>query len=515
EEDWEGDDFKNLRPASHFDTEKLKHHLAADLDLVSQMISSVEGFHPNDPKVGVEWDPKARALLAILNGTGSRESGVSIEDLRQKLGGARLEDAKVLIFTQYADTVTYLKKLLEHGLRPARKDVFFALNDADLEKVKGRFSPSTMPVPWTDAQVEDAGGRIDILLATDKLSEGCNLQEAQVVINYDLPWAPHTLIQRIGRVDRLKSANERVLQINFLVDEHIQQQLSLQELVQRRMQQIHQHIGEDNKVVTEDETLNDLALKRILMENADALDAGDPDDHEFSRPNMVRRLRKLREHDPERFKRIASMRMNQRAAWRAKVESAIPGAVMVHPKKTHPARLQLASEHHQALLESEALLLIKPEEAAARLRWDASHWRRMESHLVSPVAQRHPTRDAAPELFNRWQNLIRRGADTGGLPGALEDQLRERLARWIDLRQDERERHRLPAVAAKTFAVDNPDAWHRSWDEWLEKFESVGAGATSAQGQEVAPAQEDLRLGVALAPATTPNQSQDSGSREP
>lgn len=353
-------------------------------------------------------------------------------------------------------------------------------------------------------EVEAADGRIDILLATDKLSEGCNLQEAQVVINYDLPWAPHTLIQRIGRVDRLKSGNERVLQINFLVDEHIQQQLSLQELVQRRMQQIHQHIGEDNKVVTEDETLNDLALKKILLEDANALDAGDPDDHEFSRPNMVRRLRLLRTQDPERFKRITSMRMNQRAAWKAKEDSAIPGAVMVHPKKSHPARLQLATEHHQSLLESEALLQIKPDASAGRLRWDASHWRKLEAHLASQVTQRPQAREAAPEMFTRWQNLIRRGADTGGLTGAFEDLLRERLARWVDLRQDERERYRLPSVAAKSYEVTKPDAWHQSWDAWLECFESVSASAPSSQSVEPAPSQAELRLGVALAPSIDP-----------
>lgn len=492
--------FARHRPASHFDIEKLKAHLQADRDLVSRMASKIENFHPNDPKVGVEWDPKARALLSILNGEDNGGTGVFLDELRAKLGGARLEDAKVLIFTQYADTVTYLKSLLTYGLRPARKAAFFALNDADLERVKGRFSPSTMPRKWSDAEVNEAGGRIDILLATDKLSEGCNLQEAQVVINYDLPWAPHTLIQRVGRVDRLKSENQQVLQINFLVDEHIQQQLSLQELIQRRMQQIHQHIGEDNKVVTEEETLNDLALKRILLENPDALDAGDPDDQEFSRPNMIRRLRKLREQDPERFKRIVSMRMNQRAAWGANQPSAISGAVMVHPKKSHPPRLQLASEHHQALLESEALLQVKPEEGAARLRWDASHWKDLASQLTATALPRPQAREAAPDLFTRWQNLIRRGADTGGVSGVFEDLLRERLNRWIELRQDERERYRLPAVAAKTFAVGSPEAWHQAWDAWLERFELIGSGASSPLDPNAAPQSEDLRLGVALVP---------------
>ena len=271
------------------------------------------------------------------------------------------------------------------------------------------------------------------------------------------------------------------------------------------MQQIHQHIGEDNRVVTEDETLNDSALKRILLEDSGALDAGDPDDHAFSRPNIIRRLRKLREQEPERFNRIVSMRLNQRAAWRSSKPTSIPGAVMAQEKKVHPARLQLASEHHQALLESEALELIQPASSAERVRWDTTHWKGLEARLVSAVPAGQEPQPALPDLYTRWMNLIRRGSDSGGLIGTFEDQIRDRLARWLDLRQDERSRFALPAVVAKSFAVESPQAWHESWDPWMERFESLGALPVSSQGPDKAtPSADEFMLGVALVPVLEP-----------
>jgi hypothetical protein len=474
------------------------------------MISDVAAFHPDDPKVAAEWDPKVRTLLAILNGDAKQLNAGVYKELSEKLGSPAPGQAKVLIFTQYADTVTYLRKVLEAHLRPERERRFLALTpEIDIVKTKGRFSPSTMPEPWDTKQVAQAGGQVDILLATDKLSEGCNLQEAHVVVNYDLPWAPHTLIQRVGRVDRLKSENERILQINFLVDDHIEEQLSLEALVHRRMQQIHKHIGEDNKVVREDETLNDRALKQILLEDSDGLDVSDPDDHEYSRPNMVRRLRMLRETEPDHFERIRTMRMNQRAAWRTTLNHSIPGAVMVPGKSStglvHPPRLMLSPADHPNLLESDALGFIAPAADASTVKWDSDHWRRIAAQLtesaLQPKASAKPKRTAKAPNWVKWFDLVGRASDAGVLSAEFEDLLRDRLHRWADLRRDEAEKYPLPVLKVKSFAAQDVNLWHQTWDLWLDKFEAVSRGMQEPQREgKDAPSIQDLKLGVALVP---------------
>ena len=502
--------FTRMKPASHFNVPRLKSLLNADLGLINEMIKDVAQFHPSDPGIAAEWDPKVRTLLGILNGEkDSLKPGV-LSELSGKLGEPALQNAKVLVFTQYADTVTYLEKVLEAHLASNRKQRFLALTPAvDIVKAKGRFSPTTMPEPWSMAQVAQAGGRVDILLATDKLSEGCNLQEAHVVVNYDLPWAPHTLIQRVGRVDRLKSENENILQINFLVDEHIEEQLSLEALVHRRMQQIHKHIGEDNKVVREDETLNDRALKRILLEDSEGLDVADPDDHEFSRTNMVRRLRTIRETEPEWFSRIRSMRLNQRAAWQGAPLGSIPGAVMVDGRNAagivHAPRLMLSPRDHIRLLEADALKLIAPKPGASTIRWGSDRWRQIVEALDDPATpgssagRKRPVKNTN---WKKWVDLVGRASDAGVLSAEFGELLRDRLHRWSVLRGDEARKYRLPILKLKSFPANDVEAWHQIWDEWLAKFELVSRGTkqdTVAEA-EVGPAADEFRLGVALVP---------------
>ena len=503
--------FTRMKPSSHFNIPRLKSLLNSDLGLIDEMIEDVAQFHPSDPGVAAEWDPKVRALLGILNGEkGGLKPGV-LSELSSKLGEPALDQAKVLIFTQYADTVTYLAGVLEAHLRPDRKHRFLALTpEVDIVKAKGRFSPSTMPEPWSVAQVAHAGGRVDILLATDKLSEGCNLQEANVVVNYDLPWAPHTLIQRVGRVDRLKSENENILQINFLVDEHIEEQLSLEALVHRRMQQIHKHIGEDNKVVREDETLNDRALKRILLEDSEGLDVADPDDHDFSRTNMVRRLRSLRETDPERFGQIRSMRLNQRAAWKGAPFGSIPGAVMVDGRNAagivHAPRLMLSPRDHVRLLEADALKLIAPKPGAATVKWGSDRWRQIVEALDDPATpgssagRKRPVKNTN---WKKWVDLVGRALDSGVLNAEFGELLRDRLHRWSVLRGDEAKKYRLPILKIKAFPANDVEAWHLTWDEWLAKFELVSRGnQQDGPDESEAPAVDEFKLGVALVPVS-------------
>lgn len=118
------------------------------------------------------------------------------DKLKHLLSILRKQDTKILIFSEYIDTADYLHERLKHAFKPTRVVELLTGNTAKGEKrrlILG-FAP--------EAQGGSASRQIDILIGTDAISEGENLQDARVLVNYDLPWTPLRLVQRLGRVDR-------------------------------------------------------------------------------------------------------------------------------------------------------------------------------------------------------------------------------------------------------------------------------------------------------------------------
>src|SRR5205823_5397350 len=115
---------------------------------------------------------------------------------------------KVLVFTQFADTANYLTSQLQRlGVDRVTAVTGGADNPTELA---WRFSPVSNEQTYPPAR------QLQALIATDVLSEGQNLQDAAIVVNYDLPWAIIRLIQRAGRVDRIGQQAEKILCYSFL-----------------------------------------------------------------------------------------------------------------------------------------------------------------------------------------------------------------------------------------------------------------------------------------------------------
>ena len=146
---------------------------------------------------------------------------------------------KLLIFTQFKDTADYLyDKLKERGV-DGLAEVFGGMDD--ISGYVKRFSPTS-----NDA----AAGEMDelrVLITTDTLSEGQNLQDAHIIVNFDLPWAIIRLIQRAGRVDRIGQKAEEILCYCFLPEDGINKVIKLRERLSSRMRQNAELIGSDEK----------------------------------------------------------------------------------------------------------------------------------------------------------------------------------------------------------------------------------------------------------------------------
>ena len=182
------------------------------------------------------------------------------------------ENRKVIVFTAFADTARYLYD----ELAPWTQDTLglaSALvtgtggNQTTLPRLrKDLVSILTAFAPRTKERPDDlaAEGEIDLLIATDCISEGQNLQDCDWLINYDIHWNPVRIIQRFGRIDRLGAPNERIQLVNFWPNLELEEYLRLEQRVSGRMVLLDiSATGEENLIEQQSgDPMNDLEYRR-------------------------------------------------------------------------------------------------------------------------------------------------------------------------------------------------------------------------------------------------------------
>lgn len=199
----------------------------------------------------------AKALLHVLKLTGewNAATDTKLAALEALLTKTHLRD-KVLIFTQFADTAIYLgEQLTNRGV----KDLAVVTNQtADPVTLARRFSPST------NGGLRNGETDLRVLIATDVLAEGQNLQDAHLVVNFDLPWAIIRLIQRVGRVDRIGQKHDTITVYSFLTADGVDRIIRLRARLFHRLQQNQEVIGTDESFFGEDaaNTLRDLYTEK-------------------------------------------------------------------------------------------------------------------------------------------------------------------------------------------------------------------------------------------------------------
>jgi len=241
-----------------FDMARLRTAVENDCDYLNQMYALVKDISP-------ESDDKLRTLRRLL---------------RRKPFNTK----KVLIFSQYAETVDYLFKNLKGLVSPQELERVYSRSE-NLASVIKRFAPKANP--YLPGRSEPS---IRVLVGTDVLSEGHNLQDCSVVINYDLHWNPVRLIQRVGRVDRVTTEAEAILVYNFLPERELERQLGLREKLRRRIQEIHDFIGEDAPILERTERLNKEAVYAIYEGSEDILDIEEEADVVTEAEAFIRQL---------------------------------------------------------------------------------------------------------------------------------------------------------------------------------------------------------------------------------
>jgi superfamily II DNA or RNA helicase len=251
-------------------------HLARDKQQLSILENAAKA-------VGVAHDAKLAQLKTIIS-----------EKITSPTTNDRGEaNRKVLVFTAFADTANYLYEALvtwaksEHGVNIAlvsggSRPNATTFGKAEFGQILANFSPRAKQRAKMRGMPQE--GEIDILIATDCISEGQNLQDCDLLVNYDIHWNPVRIIQRFGRIDRIGSTNSSIQLVNFWPTPDLNKYINLKSRVESRMALVdvaataedNLLLGDDLKELIEDDLrYRDKQLIRLRDEVLDLEDFSD------------------------------------------------------------------------------------------------------------------------------------------------------------------------------------------------------------------------------------------------
>ena len=233
----------------------------------------------------------------------------------------------LIVFTESKETAEYLEKNLDKIYKG---------------KVISHSSKSSKSV--TDRIIENYDPKhrnpkddLRILVSTEVLSEGVNLHRSNVVINYDLPWNPTRVIQRVGRVNRVGTAHDFIYIYNFFPTVQSNDAIKLEEAAIGKIQAFHDMLGEDTAYLTDGEIVNSYELfKRV---NSKELIEGEEEESELK---YLAEIRAIRDNNPELFEAIKRLPKKARSA---KEHSLEQDSVLTFFRKGKLRKMFISSEN--------------------------------------------------------------------------------------------------------------------------------------------------------------------------
>jgi superfamily II DNA or RNA helicase len=222
--------------ATLYDVQALSKAVKADKKLLEDWAATAETVSPN-------IDPKLARLVDNLAEIAARAKAEAASDQEER------NKRKTLIFSYYADTAIWINDHLQDVVRSDSRLAAFrdritivSGDTSGRESAIFGFAPESTESPT-------GNDRYDILVSTDVLAEGVNLQQAQNIINYDLPWNPMRLVQRHGRIDRIGSPHTRVFLRCFFPDVQLDRLLLLENRLKNKLATAAAGVGLENEVL--------------------------------------------------------------------------------------------------------------------------------------------------------------------------------------------------------------------------------------------------------------------------
>lgn len=233
---------------------------------------------------GIDRDPKWEKFLKLLKNEPT------------------FQDTKILLFTESRETAEYLSLRIADSLKEETLCFSGSSKRSLREEVIDNF----------DARVRKPKDDYRILITTDSLSEGVSLHRSNVVINYDIPWNPTRMMQRVGRVNRVDTKFDRVFTYNFFPSDEGNNEIGLREAAEAKIEAFIEMLGSDARLLTENEEIKSFNLfDRITSKETIT---GESEEDEESELKYLQIIRDIQLNDKPLFAHIRDLPKKARAA---------------------------------------------------------------------------------------------------------------------------------------------------------------------------------------------------------
>lgn len=276
-----------------YTAEEFRPELIEDLATDLQLLREIRALW-----VKIDSDPKLEKFMAELQ------------------TNPNLKDRHLVIFTESKETGEYL---FENLNRRFPGEVLFYSSQG------GRYAEGEKSVPVARRLIKESfdpnyhtqNDKIRILISTDVLAEGINLHRSNTVINYDLPWNPTKVLQRVGRVNRVGTVHQEIQVFNFFPTDQSEQEIGLEANIKAKIQAFHDTLGEDAKYLTEEEVISshglfgDTLYKRLTSKETYE---GEEEQEPQSELKYLNFIREIRDNEPDLFEKVKRLPKKARSA---------------------------------------------------------------------------------------------------------------------------------------------------------------------------------------------------------
>lgn len=250
--------------------------LRKDLKILQQIISTWKN---------IQQDPKLETLIHNLR---------HHEILKS-------EKSKIIIFTESKETAEYLTNEINKQFGEVAICFHGSSSETMRETIIRNF----------DARAREQENKYKILISTEVLAEGVNLHRSNIVINYDIPWNPTRMMQRVGRVNRIDTSFDRIYTFNFFPTAQADDEISLSKIAQKKIEEFLNLLGGDSAILTENEPVSSHELFNKLISKETLTENGEIEESEL---RYLRVIENVRDNDPELFEKVKRLPKKARSS---------------------------------------------------------------------------------------------------------------------------------------------------------------------------------------------------------
>ena len=299
---------------------------SADFEAIEKLIEADEaekyGSDEFHPEFIADLEKDLRVLLTIEEDWKSIYRDPKWEKFKNLLQNDPIfKNSKLLVFTESKETAEYLTNRIKDESN--EKVICFngSSSKKDREEIIRNF----------DARVQKPKDDYRILITTDTLAEGVSLHRSNVVINYDIPWNPTRMMQRVGRINRVDTKFEKVFTYNFFPSDEGEEAIGLQAAAEAKIEAFIEMLGNDARLLTENEEVKSFSLFEQITSKATI--TGESEEDENSELKYLQIIRDIQQHHKELFAQIKSLPKKARASHKienSNTKSVLPDSLLTY-----------------------------------------------------------------------------------------------------------------------------------------------------------------------------------------